>query len=136
MARLEKVDEIIIHCSATREGKAFTIHNIDKWHRERGWNGCGYHYVIHLDGSVHTGRPSNVVGAHCTGHNTHSIGVCYIGGLDISGNPKDTRTKEQRLAMAELIATLKRDFPGAKVFGHRDFSNKECPCFDAKSEYK
>ena len=76
----EQVDEIIVHCSATREGRPFGVEDIERWHRERGFAMCGYHFVIALDGEVQPARPAGYVGAHCEGHNKRSIGVCYIGG--------------------------------------------------------
>ncbi len=78
---MRKIKEIIIHCSATREGRNYTVADIDRWHRERGFFCIGYHFVIYRDGSIHVGRSVEEVGAHCKGHNTVSIGVCYIGGL-------------------------------------------------------
>lgn len=129
---MRKITEIIIHCSATIEGKDYTVADVDRWHRARGWRGIGYHYVIYRDGSIHTGRPICETGAHCSGHNTHSIGICYIGGLSIEGKPKDTRTSEQREAMRSLIKHLKQKFPEASIHGHREYTNKACPCFDVK----
>lgn len=76
---------IIIHCSATPEGKDYTVEDIDRWHKARGWKCIGYHYVIYRDGSIHKGRPDEMVGAHCVNHNKHSIGVCYVGGLYKNG---------------------------------------------------
>lgn len=129
------INEIIVHCSATREGKDITVHDIDSWHKQRGFRCIGYHYVIYLDGSVHIGRPENEEGAHCLGHNRNSIGICYIGGLDINGKPKDTRTDEQKKSLTELIRTLKTRFPQASIHGHNEFANKACPCFDVKKEF-
>ena len=132
---MRTINEIIIHCSATKEGKAFTVADIDRWHRNRGFASIGYHYVIYLDGSVHEGRPLALSGAHCTGHNKQSIGVCYIGGLDAAGRPHDTRTSEQRQALLTLLETLKKRFQNATIHGHNEFSNKACPCFDVRAEY-
>ena len=129
------INEIIVHCSATREGKDITVHDIDSWHKQRGFRCIGYHYVIYLDGSVHIGRPENEEGAHCLGHNKTSIGICYIGGLDIYGKPKDTRTDEQKKSPTELIRTLKTRFPQASIHGHNEFANKACPCFDVRKEF-
>ena len=129
------INEIIVHCSATREGKDITVHDIDSWHKQRGFRCIGYHYVIYLDGSVHIGRPENEEGAHCLGHNKTSIGICYIGGLDIYGKPKDTRTDEQKKSLTELIRTLKTRFPQASIHGHNEFANKACPCFDVRKEF-
>ena len=132
-----RIDEIIVHCSSTAEGKDFTTADITKWHRQRGFTTIGYHYVVYRDGSINTGRDVNVAGAHCAGHNTHSIGVCYIGGCKADGrSPKDTRTEAQKAVLLKLLKDLKRIYPNAKIRGHRDFANKACPSFDATSEYR
>ena len=126
------VDTVIIHCSATEDGKDFDIKDIDRWHRSRGWNGCGYHVVIKLDGTVQFGRPFDTVGAHASGHNTTSIGVCYIGGVK-DGKPSDTRTPEQIKSMEEVCRFINHIYNGVKFCGHRDLPNviKACPSFDA-----
>lgn len=137
------INEIIVHCSATREGQNYTVADVKRWHTTpvskggRGWSDIGYHYVIHRDGTVHKGRDVNVSGAHCTGHNSHSIGVCYIGGCDASDGrtPKDTRTQAQKKSLLELLQELKKLYPKARIRGHRDFANKACPSFDATKEY-
>lgn len=135
---MRTIDKIIVHCSATREGQDITIDTIRDWHvNERGWRDIGYHYVIYLDGSVHEGRPEEMMGAHVAGHNRNSIGICYVGGVESDGKtPKDTRTKEQKLSLSKLLLKLKGRYCEAKVYGHCDFSEKACPSFDAKSEYK
>lgn len=137
------INEIIVHCSATREGQNYTVADVKRWHTTpvskggRGWSDIGYHYVIHRDGTVHKGRDVNASGAHCTGHNSHSIGVCYIGGCDASDGrtPKDTRTQAQKKSLLELLQELKKLYPKARIRGHRDFANKACPSFDATKEY-
>ena len=133
---MRQITEIIIHCSATPIGKDYTVEDIDKWHKAKGWKGIGYHYVIYLDGSVHKGRPEEEIGAHCKGHNSNSIGICYIGGLDEFGEPEDTRTDKQKEALIVLLKALKAKYPDATIHGHREFAAKACPCFDAKEEYK
>lgn len=132
---MRNINLIIVHCSATPEGRNVSVADIDRWHRERGFDGIGYHYVVYIDGSVHEGRPLNKVGAHCKGHNAHSIGICYIGGVDLNGKPKDTRTLAQKDALVNLLMRLKRRFPKAVIRGHRDFAAKACPSFDATKEY-
>ena len=97
---MRKIDSIIIHCSATKVGQDFTAADIDRWHRERGFNGIGYHYVVCLDGRLERGRDISLAGAHCKGWNEHSIGICYIGGLDVNGHPADTRTKAQKRVLS------------------------------------
>ena len=128
---------IIIHCSAVRPGQQSGFREIDLWHRQRGWkNGCGYHFIVRRDGSVETGRPIEMVGAHCVNHNKHSIGVCYEGGLDAKGEPADTRTPEQKTALRELLERLHQQYPKALILGHNVFNpTKDCPCFDAQAEY-
>ena len=134
---MRKINKIIVHCSATPEGKDFTAADIDRWHRQRGWRCIGYHYVIELDGSIHKGRDESVIGAHCSGQNANSIGVCYVGGVAKDGKtPKDTRTDAQKHSLLELLKELKANYPYATIHGHRDFAEKACPCFDAKYEYK
>lgn len=132
---MRNINKIIVHCSATKEGKAFTANDITRWHKERGFATIGYHYVVLLDGTIQQGRAEMVMGAHCKGYNANSIGVCYIGGLDVNNNPKDTRTEEQKEALLTLLKRLKADYPKATIHGHCEFSNKACPCFDAKTEY-
>lgn len=133
---MRTITEIIIHCSATRVGADFRASDIDRWHKENGYVCIGYHYVVDLSGYIEVGRDESIPGAHCHGHNLHSIGVCYIGGLDLKGRPADTRTKEQKNALALLIKYLKLSYPNATIHGHHEFnSSKACPCFDV-SEYR
>ena len=133
---MRKINEIIIHCSATTEGRHFTVEDVRRWHKERGFADVGYHYLIYLDGSVHAGRPITQVGAHCLGHNAHSIGVCYIGGLaSDKKTPKDTRTSQQKQALKALVQLLQLNYPEATVHGHNEFAKKACPCFEVKQEY-
>lgn len=125
------IKEIIVHCTATPEGRAVTVADVDRWHRARGFKSIGYHYLVYLDGSVHRGRDESQAGAHCKGHNVASIGVCYVGGLSRdNGRPMDTRTPAQRLALRRLVDELMARYPGATVHGHCEFAAKACPCFD------
>ena len=134
---MRKINEIIVHCAATREGRDFTVEDITRWHKARGFATIGYHYVIYRDGSIHEGRPLEQIGAHCVGHNKHSIGICYIGGCTSDGKtPKDTRTPEQKEALFALLRHLKARFPNATIHGHRDFAAKACPSYDAFREYR
>lgn len=130
------IKELIVHCSATPEGKDYSVGTIRQWHLQRGFSDIGYHYVIYRDGSIHIGRDESIIGAHCTGHNTNSIGVCYIGGCASNGKtPKDTRTTEQKQSLVKLLKELKTKYPQASIHSHKDFSNKACPSFDATKEY-
>lgn len=130
------IKELIVHCADTPEGKDFTVDQIRSWHLQRKFSDIGYHYVIYRDGSIHLGRNVDISGAHCTNHNTISIGICYIGGRAAVGtDPKDTRTPEQKKALLNLLKDLKKLYPQASIHGHNEFAAKACPCFDVKKEY-
>ena len=147
---MRKISLIVLHCSATKVSQKVTVADIDRWHRARKWDGIGYHYVIYQDGSIHTGRPLEKKGAHVKDHNAHSIGICYIGGLDSQGHPADTRTPAQKRSLRALLVDLHARFPHAIILGHRDLSPdlnhdgkitpnefiKQCPCLDAMVEYQ
>ena len=132
-----RINEIIVHCTATPEGRDYTVADIRQMHKAQGWVDIGYHYLIYRDGSIHEGRNVDMVGAHCQGHNAQSIGVCYVGGVARDGKtPKDTRTPAQKDALIHLLMQLVCLYPDATIRGHRDFAAKACPSFDATKEYK
>jgi N-acetylmuramoyl-L-alanine amidase len=133
---MRPLNEIIIHCSATPEGKHFTAADIDRWHRERGWSGIGYHFVVLLDGTVEKGRPIEKVGAHVEGRNVGTVGVCYIGGLTADGKKaKDTRTPAQKEALLNTCKQLGTDYPSIKkITGHNQYARKACPSFDVRAD--
>jgi len=135
---MREIDLIVVHCSATPEGKHFSTETIRGWHvNERKWSDIGYHYVVELDGKVKTGRPVQRAGAHVKSYNRSSIGICYVGGMthDMK-SPKDTRNDEQLKSLEDLLIELKFKFPNAIIKGHRDYSTKACPSFDASKEYE
>ena len=134
---MRKIDLIIIHCSATRCDRSFTFEALDACHKAKGWTCCGYHYYITRDGQLHQGRPEEMAGAHARRYNARSIGVCYEGGINLDGQPDDTRTPEQKRALLALLRSLKADYPPAHIIGHHDLPwvSKPCPCFDAAAEY-
>lgn len=153
---MNNIDSIIIHCSATKAGVDLKAKDIDRMHKQRGFNRIGYHYVINLDGTIETGRPLTMEGAHCNtkgfsgvSYNRHSIGICYIGGLDKNGKPADTRTEAQKKALKNLVVELCGKYEICEVLGHRDTSPdldddgevepkewiKACPCFDVNLEF-
>ena len=105
---MRSINKIILHCTATKEGYDYSVQTIRKWHiQSNGWRDIGYHYLIRLDGRVETGRPESKTGAHCSGHNTGSLGICYVGGLDYKTNKaKDTRTDAQKIALYTLVKDL------------------------------
>lgn len=128
---MRQIKEIIIHCTATEAGQEVSVAEIDKWHTAKGWDGCGYHFIIHLDGRISYGRPVTKVGAHCKGHNRGSIGIAYVGGLK-DGVPTDTRTVEQFRAMLQLCSDLVDMYPNiVAIHGHNYYNPKKaCPCFN------
>ena len=132
------IKEIIVHCTATPEGRVETVQSIRNMHKAKGWSDIGYHYLIGLNGERWEGRNVNLIGAHCEGHNSNSIGVCYVGGVDKKMQAKDTRTEKQKDALVALLKDLRKLYPKAKIYGHRDFDKKgkACPSFDATKEYK
>lgn len=138
---MRTINKIIVHCADTPEGRDDKTADIKRWHtaappKGNGWSDIGYHYVVELDGTIMPGRPVENVGAHCNGHNGDSIGVCYVGGCDKNMRPKDTRTDAQKASLISLLRFLAAKYPGAKIYGHRDFNpGKSCPSFDAKTEY-
>ena len=138
MYAVRTITLIVIHCSAVRPGQRSSAKKINDWHHDRGFqNGIGYHFVVRRDGSIELGRPLEMIGAHVVGHNRHSIGICYEGGLNSAGEPEDTRTPEQKVTLRKLLEELHRKFPKALIVGHRDLNpGKKCPCYDVISEYR
>lgn len=153
---MNNIDSIIIHCSATKAGSNIKAKDIDRIHKQRGFNRIGYHYVIDLDGTIEVGRPLSMSGAHCNtkgfsglSYNKHSIGICYVGGLNAAGKPADTRTAAQKQSLHKLIKELCGKYKIREILGHRDTSPdldgdgevepkewiKACPCFDVRSEF-
>ena len=138
---MRTINKIIVHCSATQEGRDLDAAEINKWHLKRGWNGIGYHYVVLLDGTIEYGRSIYKQGAHVKGENEGSIGICYIGGVESKRGSngkwiaKDTRTPEQKESLLLLLKTLKKMHSSATIHGNNEFAAKSCPCFDAYNEY-
>lgn len=134
---MRALTEIIVHSTATPKGMNPTAKDIDRWHKQRGYDCIGYHFVIWRNGVIEVGRNIEQVGAHCKNHNTGTIGIAYIGGLNESRQSSDTRTRAQKDALRALIKELLHTYPTIrKVSGHRDYCNTACPSFDASAEYK
>ena len=115
--------KIVIHCSASPQGRGDDAETIHKWHLENGWDGIGYHYVILEDGAIQNGRPEYWTGSHAKGHNTGSIGICLIG--------EDTFTEDQLSSLTGKLREIKSRNPTAVILGHYQLDpRKLCPNFD------
>lgn len=125
---MRKINKIIIHAADTPADMDIGAAEIDRWHKERGWDGIGYHYVIRRDGTLERGRDESVQGVHAAGHNANSIGVCLVG-----GKPDCNYTSAQWSCLDALVNDLIRRYPDSEVIGHRDVSKKPCPMFDVKA---
>ena len=133
---MRKIDLIVIHCSAIRCDRRFSVEDLIACHNAR-FGFTGYHYYVTRDGQLYQTRHENLVGAHARHYNQHSIGVCYEGGLNEQGKPADTRTEAQKATLWHLLKSLKVDYPNAKIIGHCELPHvaKDCPCFLASKEY-
>ena len=144
---MRNISLIVIHCTASPAGVKLDVADVRKMHLKRGFRDIGYHFLIHLDGTIERGRPWDQPGAHARGYNVESIGIAYVGGI-MDDNPKDTRTVAQIRALRACVAIIKAQYPLVNVVGHRDLSvdlngdgvisknewMKECPCFSVKTE--
>ncbi|WP_163834704.1 N-acetylmuramoyl-L-alanine amidase [Spartinivicinus ruber] len=118
-----KITKLVVHCSDTPDDRDISAEDIHRWHKERGWDGIGYHKVIKRDGTVENGRPDYWPGAHVKNHNQHSLGVCLIG--------RDCITSAQLVSLGKVIDDWLLKYPDAEVVGHCDLdSGKTCPNFD------
>lgn len=129
-----RTDYIVVHCSATRPSQHFDVDDIRKWHKAKGWDDVGYHYVITRDGCLQAGRPTEAVGSHVQGYNHNSIGICLVGGIaEDDLQPENNFTKAQFGMLESLLRSiLIPKYPSARIQGHRDFAGvkKACPSFD------
>ena len=145
---MRKIERIFVHCTASKQ--AATVEDIKREFKAKGWKNPGYHYLVDANGKTHNLLPEDQVSNGVQGYNQTSINVAYIGGIDGAGKGVDNRTEEQKQALKKILTELKKKYPGAEIMGHRDISPdkngngivdpweriKECPCFDAKTEYK
>lgn len=126
------IKNLVVHCSASRPKLFVDAAVIERWHRQRGLLKIGYHYVVLRDGTVQKGRLDTEVGAHVAGHNSGSLGICMVGGLnDTTGKPENNFTDKQFDSLKVLLTKLKDSHPEAVILGHRDFPDvaKDCPCW-------
>ena len=120
-----KINKIIIHCAGTPTGRETSAEDIHAWHKGRGWDGIGYHYVIKINGTIENGRPDFWMGSHARGNNQGSLGICMIG--------TDEFTTEQWASLSDLISTLTDKHQGiSEIIGHNEISQKTCPGFDVQ----
>ena len=135
---MREIKKLIIHCSATKPSMDIGAEDIRGWHKGKGWDDIGYHYVIRRNGKVEKGRDISIAGAHAKGHNFNSIGICLVGGIDDNSKADDNYNLKQYNALIQLISFLEITFPIDDVLGHRDLPsvNKSCPCFDVRAWYK
>jgi len=126
------IDLLVIHCADTYKRMLVGAKEITRWHLDRGWSDCGYHFIINRFGTVETGRNLDRIGAHVKGHNTGSIGICLVGGRSDNDKPEDNFTAEQKKTLAALIINLQIEHPDVDIKGHNELSVKSCPNFSVK----
>lgn len=133
-----RTDFIVIHCSASGPSVDADAAMIDRWHRQKGWQCIGYHFVITRDGAVEEGREVDKIGAHTSDYNAISLGICMAGGVDEAQKAENNFTPEQFASLAALLKELKIKYPSATIQGHRDFPKvaKACPSFDVRTWLK
>lgn len=145
---MRKIERIFVHCTAGSQKQ--TIEDLRKEFKNKGWKNPGYHYVILANGAIRQMLGEEKVSNGVQGYNQTSINIAYTGGIDSKGNAVDNRTDAQKASLIKLLKELRGRYPKAEILGHRDISPdknkngivdpweriKECPCFDAKSEYK
>jgi N-acetylmuramoyl-L-alanine amidase len=133
---MTRITHIVVHYTATFPDQPVTREIVDRWHRERGWSGIGYHWLVTRDGVVEAGRPEHVTGAHVANRNTGTIGVCWAGGLDRASGPNvgvKNMTPVQERALVSLLREIKARHPQAEIVGHKDLAATLCPGFDVRS---
>lgn len=130
---MRTLNRIILHCSATPPDMDIGVADIRKWHTDKGWSDVGYHWVIARNGKVQEGRPIAIPGAHAKGHNHDSIGICMVGGVDEDGMPDSNFTRRQWAALGDLVTHIRAEHGYMEIYGHRDYSSKACPSFDARA---
>lgn len=147
---MRRIELLVVHCSATRPKMDVGRAEINEWHAARGWGRIGYHYVIRRNGALETGREESEVGVHCKGHNSNSIGICMVGGVNDAGKAEDNFTPSQFATLHAMLLDLRADYPDAEILGHRDLSPdkdgdgivekwewvKDCPSFDVRAWWK
>lgn len=131
---MRDINKIIIHCAATRPSTNVGAKEIRQWHvKDNGWSDIGYHGVIRRDGTLESGRSLDTPGAHTSGHNKDSIGICLVGGVKEDGKtPEANFTPEQWATLRRVVLDLRKKHPSATIHGHNEFAAKACPSFDVQ----
>ena len=131
---MRDIKKIIIHCAATRPSMDVGAKEIRQWHvKGNGWGDIGYHGVIRRDGTLESGRSMDKPGAHTSGNNKDSIGICLVGGVAEDGKtPESNFTPAQWKTLERTVRDLLQKFPKATVHGHNEFAKKACPSFDVR----
>lgn len=142
---MERLKRLVIHCTATPQGREVTSAEIRHWHTDpiskggRGWSQVGYTDMIHLDGKVERLVKNNgdaivdpwEITNGAKGYNSTSRHIVYVGGLSADGKtPKDTRTEKQKASLKKYVGDFHRRFPSVRIMGHNQLAAKACPCFD------
>mgnify|MGYP003138665795 FL=1 len=126
-------DYIVIHCSYTKPNMDIGLREIRDWHvNDNGWRDVGYHYIIRRNGEVELGRNVKDTGAHAAGYNHKSIGIALVGGMADDNSTEDNFTDKQWTTLLDLVKQKLIDYPDAKVIGHNEISEKDCPCFNVQ----
>jgi len=128
------IDLLVVHCTYTYKRMDIGAEEITRWHKDRGWSTCGYHFIVRKDGTIEKGRDLDRIGAHARGYNVGSIGVCYVGGRTDDNKPVDDRTPEQKKSLAALIINLQTEHPDIIVKGHNQLSSKSCPNYNVQED--
>lgn len=145
---MRNIERIFIHCTAGNQNA--TVEDLIREFKTKGWRNSGYHYLILANGAIHQLLPDSEISNGVQGYNSTAINVAYTGGIDRNGKAVDNRTEEQKKSLVSLLESLRERYPKARIMGHRDISPdkngngiidpweriKECPCFDAITEYK
>jgi len=134
---MREIKFIVVHCTATQQSA--TIDAIKRyWKENLKWKSFGYHQIIEPNGKITVLASDEKICNGVAGHNSYSLHVSYIGGVDKNNKALDNRTEEQKRALCEVLYGWKRKYPNAIIQGHKDFEGvkKACPSFNSKDEYK
>jgi len=130
MSRRKETNYIVVHSTNTKSNVNVNIRMVDEWHRKKGLLKIGYHFFVKRSGKIEVGRNPNEIGAHTKDHDADSVSICLAGGLNTRGVVSFDYSLKQLESLFILIKTLKHIHSDAKVVGHKDLSETDCPSFD------